>query len=122
MKWIKNIWYSIVYWWCGDTVKLKEGYQLLQINEQPLLEEVEDNIVYHIGDEDWKWLLMFKCPCGCGDVIHLSLLEKSVQKWRIEQEDNNIFSIHPSVNRQVGCRSHFFITRNKTRWCEQLET
>lgn len=122
MKWIKNIWFSIKYWWHGHKVEQKENYELLQTKEQPLLEEVVENVVYHIGDEDWKWLLMLKCPCGCGDIIHLSLLEKSTQKWRLEQKDNNIFSIHPSVNRKVGCRSHFFITHNAIRWCEQLET
>lgn len=121
MKWMKNIWLRIINWWHGYEEEQKKTYQLLQVNEQPLLVDVADNLVYHIGDEDWKWLLMFNCPCGCGDVIHLSLLEKSVQKWKLKQEDNNIFSIYPSVNRQVGCRSHFFITDNEVKWCERLE-
>lgn len=121
MKWMKNIWLRIINWWNGNEEEPKKIYQLLQVNEQPLLVEVADNLVYHIGDEDWKWLLMFKCPCGCGNVIHLSLLEKSVQKWKLKVEDNNIFSIQPSVNRQVGCKSHFFITHNEVKWCEQLE-
>lgn len=122
MKWMKNIWSSLIHWWYGESDDKKGIYQLLDVVDQPLLDEVETNIVYYIGDKDWKWLLMFQCPCGCDDIIYLSLLEKSKQNWSIEGMNNNIFSIHPSINRQVGCRSHFFITHNEVRWCERLET
>lgn len=45
-----------------------------------------------------------KCPCGCQDIISLPLNEGKPM-WKI-----NGNSITPSINRTVGCRSHFTIT------------
>ena len=50
----------------------------------------------------------FLCPCGCGDRIFLNLSTGATPLWTV-----NGNSISPSVNRMVGCRSHFFITNGK---------
>lgn len=94
-----------------------DTYQLIGIVDRPSSESMEDFKVYYIGTEQWKWLIMFKCPCGCGDIVNLSLLEKSKQFWRVEIMSDKYFSIYPSIDRTVGCRSHFFIKNNEVEWC-----
>jgi hypothetical protein len=47
----------------------------------------------------------FICPCGCGDIITLNTLADTKPCWTVSGN-----SISPSVNRRVGCRSHFTIT------------
>lgn len=46
----------------------------------------------------------FKCPCGCNATISLNLAEGKPQ-WKVIGN-----SITPSINRIVGCRTHFSIT------------
>ncbi len=50
----------------------------------------------------------FICPCGCKQIISLNLLKGSTPLWKI-----NGNSITPSINRIVGCKSHFYITKGK---------
>jgi hypothetical protein len=63
------------------------------------------------------WLATFDCPCGCGELVLLSLLAADTPSWRITGSDTAEVTLAPSVLRVVGCRSHFFIERNKVRWC-----
>lgn len=50
----------------------------------------------------------FKCPCECGAIISLTLAE-GTPKWEIIGN-----TIKPSINRFVGCKSHFTITNGLT--------
>jgi hypothetical protein len=125
MTWIKSIWHKIVNLWKRDDTKPESPveeislYRLISMENQLPYENVEERTVYHIGTENWKWLLMFKCPCGCADVIHLSLLHKSPQHWTVKS-DNETFSIYPSINRKIGCKSHFFIKDGDVVWCYDI--
>lgn len=62
---------------------------------------------------DCKWAL-FKCPCGCREVIELKLFGDISPKWNIESGPTLI----PSVRIIVGCFSHFFITEGEVIWCD----
>jgi hypothetical protein len=75
------------------------------------------NVVYQIGDEDCVWSAALRCPCGCGDVIHLSLVTDASPAWRIQKRRNGEITVLPSVWRTVGCRSHFIIYRSRVVWC-----
>lgn len=97
----------------------KKYYSYLNVDEIP--EEIEDNKMYHVGEGEFKWLLVFKCPCGCREIIQLNLLKEARPVWRVKIHDNREVSLYPSVNRQVNCKSHFNITRNSVRWWEWLE-
>jgi len=63
--------------------------------------------------EDWSILL--KCPCGCTNDVQLNTLEGCAPSWSYEIHKNNI-SISPSVKRNKGCRSHFWIKKGKILW------
>ncbi|WP_436231260.1 DUF6527 family protein [Caballeronia sp. LjRoot29] len=57
------------------------------------------------------------CPCGCGEVIELNLLKQARPCWSAEEHPDGTISLVPSVWRQRGCRSHFFLRRGGIEWC-----
>ncbi|WP_459840664.1 DUF6527 family protein [Fusibacter bizertensis] len=65
----------------------------------------------------------YKCPCGCGELISLSLSPVISPYWSmvISQENSKRqkVTITPSVYmRNTKCCSHYFITENKVIWCK----
>jgi hypothetical protein len=97
----------------------RKFYSFSDVLEVP--EEIEESVLYYVGDKGFKWVLIFKCPCGCHEIIQLNLLKEASPGWRVKFHDDGDVSIYPSVNRNINCRSHFNITRNSVRWWEWLE-
>lgn len=58
-------------------------------------------------------LLLFRCPCGCGDEVPVNLDSRAGKAWRlfIGAADEKL-SLFPSVWRDTGCKSHFVIWNN----------
>jgi hypothetical protein len=77
----------------------------------------ESNTVYVIGDDEGEWAVVFVCPCGCGQQIHLSLATDARPSWRVRQHARGRVTLVPSVWRTVGCKSHFIIYRGHVFWC-----
>lgn len=74
------------------------------------------DVIYYIGNEENKWLLVFMCPCGkCNKRIHLNLLPEERPLWKFTVE-SGIPTIEPSVNRTVGCLSHFHLKKGNVQW------
>jgi hypothetical protein len=61
-----------------------------------------------------KWLL-FRCPCGCGDLLRINLSPSIHPCWRLRVSRNGKLSIFPSIDRESGCGAHFFLTANVAR-------
>lgn len=72
--------------------------------------------MYAIGG-DSPWLATMLCPCGCGDLIQLSLLERESPSWKLTLDECGFPTLTPSVWRSKGCRSHFFIRDGLILWC-----
>lgn len=70
-------------------------------------------------DEGQPWAVAMRCPCGCGDAIELILLEGVKPRWDLSI-DRGLPSIHPSVWRNVGCRSHFWVRRGRIHWVPRV--
>ncbi len=86
----------------------------LVVDEQP--DPLDSGICYLIGeDSDW-WFAAFACPCGCRAEIVLNLLPTTRPRWRVEVGDDHLATIAPSINRHVGCKSHFFIREGSVLW------
>lgn len=86
------------------------------VEELPLENEIEENVIYVVGENGYEWLAAFVCPCGCNDLIQLNLLEDIKPGWRISKRNTQKISISPSIDRRVGCRSHFTVTNGEVRW------
>ncbi|HBC31162.1 hypothetical protein KCV26_11440 [Petrimonas sulfuriphila] len=91
-------------------------YKIEIIPDNPNPDSLKENIVYVVGNKNYsKWGYM-KCPCGCGDLIMLSLNKDSFPSWTIKQDKLGRATISPSINRLDGCKSHYFIRKGKLIW------
>jgi hypothetical protein len=79
-------------------------------------DNADAHVVYLIGDTPAPWCASLRCPCGCGETISLSLIPEDRPKWRARTHFDGTISLHPSIWRTKGCRSHFFIVRSRIIW------
>ena len=91
-------------------------YQKFSMN---VIDDIPDQttpgIVYLVGEYEDYWAASMRCPCGCGDTVTLNLIgSHPVWKAKIKQSDK--VSLHPSVHRQTGCRSHYWVRDNVLIW------
>jgi len=94
----------------------QKTYKVEYWEESP--DQLKENVLYLLGERENSWSVIMLCPCGCRSSIQLSLLSMDSPSWRIIKDKNNKISLTPSIWRQRGCKSHFFITENKVKWCE----
>lgn len=87
------------------------------------VEEFPDNlkpfILYVVGEKQHVWAATMLCPCGCGDVIQLNLLEQVSPHWKARLHPNGSVSLMPSVWRTKGCCSHFWLWDSQIEWFQQ---
>lgn len=80
--------------------------------------DVEKGIIYCIAHRGKsRWLLLL-CPCGCSDVITLSVQRGHIPRWSISVTAANLPTLHPSIWRDQGCFSHFWVKGGEVFWCE----
>lgn len=89
-------------------------YRVIRCTDLP--DKPSDEKLYIVGEEGVYWLAAMKCPCGCGDLIQLSLSENSHPRWRLAGTDTQP-TLFPSINRTVGCKSHFHLRNGSVLWC-----
>jgi hypothetical protein len=93
----------------------------LEINDvefPPSNEEIHPGIFYRVmRNKAPKWAL-FLCPCGCRAVITLSLQLIHRPHWTVRASRNRRPSMRPSVWRDIGCLSHFWIEDGRVYWCK----
>ena len=96
--------------------RLKEVIPRL-VDEVPAREELELGVVYLAPQYGTA---VFLCPCGCGQETAISINDeiwgKDVPHWDYKFENDKV-SFSPSILQRTLCKSHFFITNNKVRWC-----
>lgn len=109
IKWFKTQKDRIVSWWNGDlTVVALAGDTL------PLT--FKKNILAHMIDGGESWSAGLNCPCGCGAVIELMLLQNVKPHWKLTVDHLNRPTLFPSVWRSTGCKSHFWVRQGKIHW------
>nr|WP_246810918.1 DUF6527 family protein [Ensifer sp. ENS09] len=59
-----------------------------------------------------------RCPCGCGDTIELLVVDGAKPRWDLTMDEASRPTLHPSVWRGKGCRSHFWVRHGRIHWCE----
>lgn len=77
---------------------------------------LEQGVIYLVGDSPMPWAASFICPCGCGEVITLSLIQTDSPSWRARVLRTGSITLSPSVWRTKGCKSHFFIRKGRVLW------
>jgi hypothetical protein len=90
-------------------------FRCVRVDEFP--EKLERAKVYLAGEGDNLWAASMICPCGCGEVIELNLLKQARPCWSAQEHSDGTVTLAPSVWRQKGCRSHFFVRHGRIDWC-----
>ncbi len=84
------------------------------------IEELPDHLdpgtVYVAGENGHVWFAAMICPCGCGETLYMNLQQDRRPCWRLTVDQRGAVTLHPSVWRQVGCRSHFFLRQGVVQW------
>lgn len=113
-KLMKNI---LLYLWNKVLlVSNKIDYSTILVSSIPRESDVPPKTVVVVGHPKLpKWAIM-KCPCGCNEILTLSLMKKHSPSWEVKKDGYNRISLSPSVWKTDGCRSHFFIKKGKIAW------
>jgi hypothetical protein len=90
-------------------------YKTLFTEELP--DHMENHTIYILGEGEFNWAAGMLCPCGCGDILQMSLHHEGRPRWKITIHANGTVSLSPSINRMVGCKSHFFFKAGYVKWC-----
>jgi len=90
---------------------------LLVMDKTPSNDSVEEGkFILVIYKRMHHWAL-FRCPCGCGHVISLSLQKIQRPNWSVQKSKNGRPTLYPSVWQNQGCHSHFWIADGVVFWC-----
>src|SRR5689334_664379 len=90
--------------------------RLRSIGVEELPETPKGRSLYLIGNHN-PWSVAFLCPCGCGELIQLSLLTCDSPSWSVTFDRDGFATLSPSVWRTKGCRSHFFLRQGTVVLC-----
>lgn len=73
------------------------------------------NVVALVGTADnLKWARLL-CPCGCGEVLALNLMDGHSPRWTVATSSEGTVSIHPSID-ATKCGAHFWIRDGRITW------
>lgn len=92
---------------------------LTTVHAEELPEVLDPAAVYVLGEGTHRWIVSMICPCGCKATLQMSLLADARPKWKLIEHDDGTISLHPSVWRTEGCRSHFFLRHGLIQWCPE---
>lgn len=82
---------------------------------------IPNHFFYVRHNNSSKWVL-FLCPCGCRNVITLSLQSSHKPHWQLTLTSNNRPTLYPSIWRDKGCLSHFWLRDGRIFWCHDTGT
>lgn len=84
--------------------------------EGEMPETLKSEVLYVLTEDQVPWEAAMICPCGCGARLELNLLPDERPRWRYSVSNTGVPSLYPSVDRKVGCRSHFFLRHGRIIW------
>lgn len=92
----------------------RRSVQLIEGDTPPA--RLKSRNLYLAREDDEDWAVAFTCPCGCGDRLELILIPEARPNWTIYIDDDGYPTLHPSVWRKAGCKSHFWLLGGRIRW------
>ena len=103
-----------LWWHLVESSGIRPGLATEPVDDVP--DNLDPDRVYLVGDASLPWSATLLCPCGCGAIIQLSLVEHDTPSWRAKRHFWGSVSLYPSIWRKRGCRSHFFVRRGRIVW------
>lgn len=112
-NWIAKIWKSLST--SGTGKHGRDAYRIEYAAELPT--KLRRQRLYAIGEHSRPWSAALLCPCDCGAVIQLSLLDTDSPSWHLALDRRGRPTLSPSVRRTKGCRAHFWLCKGRITWC-----
>lgn len=97
--------------------KAAKPYRTLVV-QGDLPKELKSRTLYVVVDDGFNEQAAMLCPCGCGNILHLNLNPDDRPCWKVTQHTDGTSTLHPSVNRMKGCKSHFWFRQGHVDWCQ----
>lgn len=91
-----------------------DTYSLCLVED--IQEAYDHGKLYLVGPNGNFWLTVFHCPCGCGELLELLLLDNASPHWEAEINDDEQVCLSPSIWKIHDCKSHFFIKNSRVVW------
>lgn len=73
-------------------------------------------------DDGEPWSVGMMCPCRCGATIEMLVVDGAKPRWEIAVDAKGRPTLQPSVWRNTGCKSHFWLRSGRIVWCGDSET
>ncbi len=113
--WFRKAAATIHAWWISRRRRaLFAGVVVCASHEDPL-EEIRAGWLVLVGPTGKPKWLRFACPCRCGEVLSLNLMQSYYPRWTVKANDDGTLDVSPSVDARV-CGSHFWIRGNQIDW------
>ena len=90
--------------------------RLRTVRVQELPDSIERATLYVVGEGHHLWSVALQCPCRCRTVIQVNLLPNAEPRWSLTKHHDGSVTLCPSIWRQKGCTSHFFIRKGRIEW------
>jgi len=104
--------------WCKNTrEKLLPRRRLHVIEGDSLPKRLPRRDLVLARDAGEDWCVGMRCPCGCGDILELLVVAEAKPRWDIVIDKKGKPSLSPSIWRKTSCRSHFWLSKGRVRWC-----
>lgn len=101
---------------CNKFNKKELVYKTILSEELP--DKLNNDTIYILGQGTYYWSAAMLCPCGCGQILQMSLHKEGRPRWEITINNNGTISLFPSIKRMCGCKSHFFFQKGRIKWCK----
>lgn len=82
----------------------------------PTNDQVAPRAFYVVTARNEPYWALFRCPCECGEVVNLPLRSPHSPRWRVTTDNNKRPSLRPSVWRNKGCCSHYWVDQGRIIW------
>lgn len=118
MRWLRKLWHRLTNLFRHRRVKTAPAAPITALIVDGLPTQLDANVLYLVGDEEEVLFAAMRCPCGCGATLATNLIPEAEPCWKWEVHADKTVSLHPSLWRTEGCRSHFLLRRGRIIWCE----
>lgn len=104
-------------WWRKAASLIGPHRKLRVIEGDSLPRHMPERDIILARDNGEDWCVGMLCPCGCGHVIELLVVEEANPRWSLKVDSKGRPTLTPSVWLKKGCRSHFWIREGRVHWC-----
>lgn len=92
-------------------------HKVIVIENAPSNDVLETGKIYCVAPRQIaKWAILV-CPCGCHGIITLSLQGIHNPHWSLSKSSIDLPTLYPSIWRDKGCFSHFWLKEGRVFWC-----